>query len=363
MHLTIMGIGTAVPASRLEQRNTAERLEEALKNDPERSKWATRIFAHCGVETRYTCEPNLLESAGQCRYVPVSPEVAIPTTEERMRIYERQSVPLALRAATRALEDSRVATREITHLIVASCTGLFLPGLDAVLAQELDLPRDVTRVPLTFLGCAAGLTALREAARIARAEPAAKALVVAVELCTIHIQPTFDKEHLFTAAFFGDGASACVIGHSEKPSSGQFTLGHSRCITLPETSDTMKWTVGDYGFRLELSPRIPRIIGDAVPPIVETFWGKTPMPKLWAIHPGGRAIIDAVAHTFRLTDEQTEASRSVLREFGNMSSATILFVMDALRTQAPATDGLTEGIALAFGPGVVAELLRFSYRP
>ncbi len=363
MQLTMMGIGTAVPASRLDQRDTVGRLEEALKGDPERSKWATRIFRHCGVDTRYTCEPNLSEPAERCRYLPVSPEVAIPATEDRMRTYELQSVPLALRASARALDDSRVARNEITHLIVASCTGMFLPGLDTVLARELDLPQDITRVPLTFLGCAAGLTAIREAARIVRADPTAKALVVAVELCTIHIQPSFDKEHLFTAAFFGDGASACVIGYSEGPDSGQFALGDTRSVTLPETQGAMKWTVGNYGFRLELSPLIPRIIADAVPPVVEAFWSKTPWPKLWAIHPGGQAIIDAVAKTFRLGEKQTEASRSVLREFGNMSSATILFVMDALRRQAQPGGDRTEGIALAFGPGVVAELLQFSYRP
>jgi len=363
MQLTLLGIGTAVPASRLEQRDTVERLEDALRNDPERSRWAGRIFANCGVDTRYTCEPHLLEPAGRCRYIPVSDELAIPSTEERMRIYERQSVPLALRAATRAIDDSRAAPSEITHLIVASCTGMFLPGLDTVLARELDLPRDVTRVPLTFLGCAAGLTALREAARIVRAEPSARVLVVAVELCTIHIQPTFDKENLFTAAFFGDGASACVIGYTSRPDYGQFALGLSRSVMLPESSDAMKWTIGNYGFRLELSPRIPRMIAEVVPPVVEAFLGDGPSPELWAIHPGGKAIIDAAAKTFRLNGEQTEASYSVLRQYGNMSSATILFVMDALRSQASSADGLADGIALAFGPGVVAELLRFSYQP
>lgn len=362
MQSTLMGIGTAVPASRLDQRDALERLDEALGRDSEASKWATRIFAHCGVDTRYTCEPNLLEPAGRCRYVPVSRELAIPATEERMRLYERQSVPLALLAATRALGDSRVGRSEITHLIVASCTGMFLPGLDTLLARELDLRQDVTRVPLTFLGCAAGLTAIREASRIVRADPSAKALVVAVELCTIHIQPTFEKENLFTAAFFGDGASACVIGNAESPDNGQFALGQSRSVILPATSDAMKWTIGNYGFRLELSPRIPRIVSDEVPPVVESFWGEDPLPELWAIHPGGKAIIDAVAKTFRLTGAQTEASYSVLREYGNMSSATILFVLDALRKQAPAGDS-AEGIALAFGPGVVAELLRFTYRP
>lgn len=363
MQMTLMGIGTAVPVSRLEQRDALNRLAEALKEDPAVMKWATRIFAHCGVDTRYTCDPELLEPAGRCRYVPVSPELSIPMTEERMQTYERQSVPLALESARQALVDSRVRTGEITHLLVASCTGMFLPGLDTELARKLDLPSGVARIPLTFLGCAAGLTALREAARILRAEPSAKVLVVAVELCSIHIQPTFDKENLFTAAFFGDGASACVVGNTVRPESGQYALARSASVMLPESTDAMKWTIGNYGFRLQLSPRIPQLVAEYVPQVLEAFWGQDPLPELWAIHPGGRAIIDALEKTFRLHDAQTEASRSVLRGYGNMSSATILFVLDALRRQVRGSKAPAEGIALAFGPGVACELLRFSYQP
>lgn len=364
MQLAIMGIGTAIPPFRLDQRDVWHRLEEALEEEPYVSRWGKRIFTNCGVDTRYTCEPNLLEPAGRCRYMPKSSGDGIPTTEERMGTYRSESVPLAAEAAKKALADSGVRPEEITHLLAVSCTGMFLPGLDAELAKRLDLRADVARLPLTFLGCAAGLTALREAARILRTDPEAKALIVTVELCTLHIQPTLTKEDLFTASFFGDGASACVVGMTEDARGGTFELHGARAVPLPDSADKMVWTIGNRGFQLVLSPHIPRLIADYVPSALRSFWGRRAAPELWAIHPGGRGIIDAVQDAFGLSGAQTAASRSVLRDYGNMSSSTILFVMDEIRkghTRDRGGDAAADGIAVAFGPGVTAELLRFSY--
>ncbi|MFC5527916.1 type III polyketide synthase [Cohnella yongneupensis] len=363
VHLVIMGIGTTVPSNRLHQQDALLRLKEALNDDPALSRWANRIFAHCGVNTRFTCEPNLLEPAGQCRYVPASPNTMLPTTEDRMMIYRIESVPLAKEAAKKALADSNVRPDEITHLLTVSCTGMFLPGIDAELVWELDLPADVIRIPLTFMGCAAGLSALREARRIVLSDPSARVLVVTIELCSIHIQPSFEKEHLFTAAFFGDGASSCVVGMTDSPQKGGFTMVESEAILFPGSADKMKWTIGNYGFRLQLSPQIPQLIAEFVPSAFKSFWGKDASPELWAIHPGGRAIIDTLETAFSLTGLQTEASRSVLRDYGNMSSATILFVLEELRKQQVRTkNDAATGIALAFGPGVTAEFMRFTYQ-
>lgn len=360
--VAMLGIGTAVPAFRLDQRDVASRLAMILEGRPERARWVNRIFTHCGVETRYTCEPNLLEAGDRCRYVSASDVARFPTTAERMTLYREASVPLAVEAAFKALADAGTRAREITHLLVASCTGMFLPGLDAELAWRLDLAVDVERRPLTFLGCAAGLTALRESIRIVRGNPDAKVLVVTVELCSIHIQPTLSKEDLFTASLFGDGASACVVAMPGAGREGAFALRDACSAMFPESKSMMEWTIGDYGFRLSLSPRIPELITSHTCDAVTEFWGERAAPALWAIHPGGRGIIDAVQQTFKLADDQTAASRTILRDYGNLSSATILFVMDALRRQEDKRSGLSEGIAVAFGPGVSAELLRFERR-
>jgi len=362
--IAILGIGTAVPAHVLEQQDVSMRLQEALRERSTDARWVQRIFAHCGVETRYTCEPNLLEPAEHCRYLPLSPVSSIPSTEERMALYREESVQIAIEAARKALADGRIRSGEITHLLAVSCTGMFLPGLDSELTSRLDLPADVRRIPLTFLGCAAGLTALRMAEEIVRNDDHARILVVAVELCSLHIQPSFEREHLFTASFFGDGASACVVGKAGEEIRQGFILHKAQASFLPNSSDKMSWTVGNYGFRLKLSPDIPRLIASEVPEAFRSFWGSEGMPELWAIHPGGRGIIDSLASSFRLTESQTEPSRAILRRYGNMSSATILFVFLFLRDELRRTrSGEKTGSALAFGPGMTAEMIRFSYRP
>ncbi|MFC4597827.1 type III polyketide synthase [Cohnella hongkongensis] len=362
--IAITGIGTAVPPYRLEQEDASRRLREAMRERPADARWVQRIFAHSGVETRYTCEPELLEAADGCRYVPGAPPHLVPTTEERLSIYRTASVPLAVEAARKALGDSGVLPSEITHLTAASCTGMFLPGLDAELAARLDMRADVQRVPLTFLGCAAGLTALRRAEEIVRRDPLARVLVVAAELCTLHIQPSFERDQLLTASLFGDGASACVVERAEAGRAGQLVLHQAEAAAIPGSADDMQWTIGNFGFRLRLSPEIPERIGREAPEAVRAFWTDERMPERWAIHPGGRGIIDAVASAFRLTDEQTADSRAILREYGNLSSAAVLFVLNRMRERLRQSGGTEEqGLALAFGPGMTVEMVRFSYVP
>ncbi|XID94727.1 type III polyketide synthase [Paenibacillaceae bacterium WGS1546] len=361
----MMGIGTAVPPHVLDQRETAQRLKDNLSDYPDAARWAQRIFARSGVDRRYTCEPNLLEGGERSRYFPASFDRAgVPTTRERMDVYRRESVAIAERAARLALDDARLRAGDVTHLIAVSCTGIYLPGLDAELTTRLELSTDVNRIPLTFLGCAAGLTAIRMADRIVRHEPQAKVLVATVELCTLHIQPSFEKEELYSASFFGDGASACVVGMPDRRGEGVFEIRGASSAIIPGTADMMGWTVGNHGFLLRLSSQIPRLIGQVVPPAFERFWGGGSMPELWAIHPGGKGIVDALQTAFRLEESQTETSRSVLRDYGNMSSATILFVLERLRErERRSASDARPGVALAFGPGMAAEMLRFSYRP
>jgi predicted naringenin-chalcone synthase len=358
----ILGIGTAVPEYRLDQDEAAQRLAKALANDEKSARWAKKIFKQCGVETRYTCEPELL--ADRCRYLPGAPAHDVPSTAERMNVYQRRCLPVSVEAAKKALNDSHVQAAEITHLITVSCTGMFLPGLDLLLTERLGLSPDVRRFPLNFLGCAAGLTAIRLASETVSGNPAAKVLIVCVELCTLHIQPSPERESLFAAAFFGDGASACVVGETQRKGKGMFVLGQHHVAAFPHCADDMVWKIGNAGFHLYLSPAIPSLIANAVPAEIERVMAGEAMPELWAIHPGGRGIIDAMQTVYQLTDEQVRASRSVLRRYGNLSSATILFVLQDIRQDLEMNgQGAKEGIALAFGPGLQAEIMRMTYMP
>lgn len=365
----IIGLGTAVPPFRMDQDDTARRLTEALAlvGQVDAGRWAKRLFRQCGVETRYTCEPNLLDEAGDCRYFPTGDGTEAPSTRERMDVYKSASVPLALEAARQALEDGRVRAEDVTHIVTVSCTGQFLPGMDTVLVRELGLSRTVVRLPLTFLGCAAGLKAVGLAKQLAAGYPGACLLIVCVELCTLHIQPSSGKEALYGASFFGDGASACVVGTPKPGVGGCFLLGEERTALLPDSDGEMVWEVGNRGFDLHLSTSIPRLIGEHVPPEVRRLLDGAPWPELWAIHPGGRGIVDVLQELFGLSGEQTSPSRDVLRHYGNMSSVTILFVLKEMKRrlseEGNREERIREGVALAFGPGVAAEMLRFAYAP
>ncbi|MEK3721336.1 type III polyketide synthase [Paenibacillus sp. FSL H8-0034] len=362
--IAILGIGTAVPEFRIDQADTAHRLAEALRDSPDSARWAKRIFKQCGVETRYTCEPNLLESADSCRYFPRGTIQDAPSTRDRMQTYKRESVPLSLDAAHKALLDGNIKTSDITHLFTVSCTGQFLPGLDTVLANQLGLAADVNRTPLNFLGCAAGLKAISLSRQVLLGNPSAKVLIVCVELCTLHIQPSSQREALFAASFFGDGASACIIGAPGPDHKDVFQLDNGRSVLLPDCADEMVWEVGNYGFDLYLSPNIPKLIASLIPAEVEHLLDGKPNPELWAIHPGGRGIVDSIQSLFKLTDEQTRPSRTILRDYGNVSSATLLFVLNEMKQELKSKgSGPANGIALAFGPGLTAELIPITYHP
>ncbi|WP_010272628.1 type III polyketide synthase [Paenibacillus senegalensis] len=387
----LLGIGTAVPEHRVDQQEAAERIAAFLEHSPSSARWAKRIFRQVAVDSRYTCEASLAES-GPSRYLPNSLNEQAPSTSERMKSYQEHSVPLAANAAREALHDSGTAKEDITHLMAVSCTGMFLPGLDVALIRGLGLPSDIKRLPLTFMGCAAGVTAMRTAADLVKADPNAKVLIVCVELCTLHVQPSGEKEALFGAAFFGDGASACVIGRAAKRDKGLFHLGNGRTALFPAGGKDMVWTLADFGFDLYLSPAIPELIGKYLPDELDLLLQRkqgeshaysdvkraeasegeqSPLRELelWAIHPGGKGIIDGLQSIYKLEDRQTAPSREVLRRYGNMSSATILFVLQRMLKQIQAEEEESSelrsrsGIAIGFGPGLHAELLELTYLP
>lgn len=357
----VLGVGTAVPAHRILQTEAALWLAESLADNKDAARWVRRVFPQCGVETRYTCEPSFQEPA-RCAYLPGAPAQAVPTTAERMRIYEREAPQLMFEAAERALADSGMKAADVTHLIAVSCTGMMLPGLDALLARRFRLAAHTARLPLTYLGCAAGLKAICLARDIVARDPGAVVLIACVELCTLHLQAADTREALFAAALFGDGASACVVGAAGH--GGLFALGEYLSVLLPAGGADMTWHIGDAGFDLVLSPSIPALLAEFLPEQIERLLGGDPLPPLWAVHPGGKGIVEAVGRSFALNGAQTEPSLSVLRRYGNMSSATILFVLDELRRTRNASQGAQtvtepEGVATAFGPGLTAELLRF----
>ena len=208
-----------------------------------------------------------------------------------MDTYKREALPLGMEAAQRALKDAGMSPEQITHIITVSCTGQYLPGLDVMLIRDLGLSPRVNRLPLIFQGCAAGLKAIQMARDVVQGTPDAQVLVVCVELCTLHFQPVKERGALFAASFFGDGASACIVGAPASEQQHYLDLGTGYSVLLPDSTEDMTWEVGNQGYDLYLSPRIPKLLGAHLENELYQLLGSDSLPELWAIHPGGRGSL------------------------------------------------------------------------
>ena len=284
-----------------------------------------------------------------------------PTTRARMARYQRDAPRLAL-AAVDAL-DPAIAKAGITHLIVASCTGFMAPGLDQVIIERAGLDPGAERTVVGFMGCYAAVNSLRLAHHIVRSTPAARVLVVTVELCSLHFQRSDDLSKLLSMLLFGDGAAAALV--TSEP--GGIALEDFRAKSIGGTGDAITWDIGDQGFDMHLGGEVPARIADALQ--VERnggdpaglLRGQAPGDfDLWAVHAGGRTILDAVEQGLGLDHRALSTSRAVLDSCGNMSSATLMFVLARMLAEAAGGMAAKKGLALAFGPGLAAESFRFT---
>lgn len=280
-----------------------------------------------------------------------------PGTAARMARYERDAPALALQA----IAGLDLDPRSVTHIIAASCTGFMAPGLDQRIVELAGLRPDVERTVVGFMGCYAAVNSLRLAHHIVRSEPAARVLVVNLELCSLHFQETGDLERNLSSMLFGDGASAALV--SAEP--GGAALHDFRAAALAGSGDLITWRVGDQGFDMHLSGEVPRRIETAMRAEAARnddggiLRGLRPADyDLWAVHAGGRTILDAVESGLELAKDALAVSRGVLNDFGNMSSATLMFVLRRILAETSG-DG-ARGMGIAFGPGLAAESFRFT---
>ncbi len=347
-HLTITAritdLATAVPDCDFEQDYRGWAMRQL--GEGREAKVYERMVERSGIEHRWSVlsqeDAKLDRGAGYY-------SADAPSTASRMDIYAREAPDLALRAIAR-LET----LGEVTHVVVASCTGFVAPGIDQIIARRLGLPDDVERVLIGFMGCYAAVTALRTARHIVRSEPAARVLVVTVELSTLHHQDRVEIEPLLAGAQFGDGAAAAIVTGS----GAGLALGEGISAALEESEALITWRIGDTGFEMHLSGEVPNRIAAALADgaVQRRILGCGAKPEAFAVHAGGRSILDAVERGLALAPDRLDASRAVLRDFGNMSSSTLMFVLERMLREKPAT-----GVALAFGPGLAMEGVRFGY--
>jgi predicted naringenin-chalcone synthase len=312
----------------------------------------SRMTARSGIEHRWSVLPPTSDGGSPVASGGFYDVAGLPPTSARMHAYADHAPELAMEAIA-ALGDAFDAAR-ITHIVVASCTGFVAPGIDQILARRLGLAPTVERVLIGFMGCYAGVTALRTARHIVRSEPQSVVLVVSVELSTLHLQLEDTPEPLLAMLQFSDGAAAAIV--SADPVG--FALGEGASLALEDSADLIRWDIGDTGFAMQLSGEVPGRLRDALsaPQVRNKLFGAGGPPPLLAVHAGGRSVLDAVEAALGVPAAALADSRAVLARFGNMSSATILFVLADMMAR-----GATgEGLAIAFGPGLAAEAIRFT---
>ncbi|HEY0014478.1 MAG TPA: type III polyketide synthase [Allosphingosinicella sp.] len=346
----INAIGTAVPAHDVHRAfiGWAERRIEGVR---ERALFR-RMAERSGIGHRWSVLPE-----GEGGGSPVDAggfyADAAPPTSRRMEVYAAEAPRLALEAIARLGEQ--VSLDGVTHLVVASCTGFTAPGIDQIIAEALGL-HEVERTLVGFMGCYAAVSALRVANHIVRAEPAARVLAVTVELSSLHLQETSEVEPLLAMLQFSDGAAAALLSRAPQG----FAIEGSFALSLEKSAELITWTIGDTGFAMHLSGAVPGRIGaalqdDAVRARMLGPWTSGEIDG-WAVHAGGRSIVDAVEKGMSLAPEALAEARDVLARYGNMSSSTLMFVLADLLERGD----VEKGLALAFGPGLAAEGFRFS---
>lgn len=272
-----------------------------------------------------------------------------PNTARRMEIFE-QNAPVLMRKALDRLALNEQERSGITHVLVTCCTGLYAPGLDFEIVDHLGLSAGVERTMVGFMGCYAAINALKLARHIVRSDPKAGVLMVNLELCTLHFQETQELEQVLSFLVFADGAAASLITAREQG----FALDSFRAVTVPGTRELITWKIRGLGFDMLLSGQVPAELRRALHE--SELMSERDGIDLWAVHPGGRSILDAVEQGLELPADALAASREVLSCFGNMSSATVMFVLQRMMQQGRAGQ---RGCAMAFGPGLTAETMRF----
>ena len=360
----IISIGTAIPQYSTKQSSILKFMQGAY-NDESASRKLKIVFNYSGINTRHSVLPDF--DLARSRH-ELFIDNQLPDVEKRLSIFKAQAVPLAIKAIENSFEKIKITIRdfEITHLITVTCTGLYAPGIDTELIEQLDLPRDIFHTSFNFLGCNAAFPALKLADMIARTNENARVLIVCVELCTLHFIPKNNNDNLLANTIFGDGAAAVLIvpdNYPEEKYSDGMTLNGFYSLLLEKGKGLMSWNITPVNFEMVLDSAIPVLIGEEVSEIIDKSkrkldFGSKKIDK-WAIHPGGKKILDNIRKQLNLTDQDMQYSYKVLKEYGNMSSPTILFVLNEILHAEHTPD---ESIfALGFGPGLNIETAIFTY--
>ncbi len=361
MRSYIKSIGTAVPQFENVQQDIMDFMADAADMTPDERKTMAMLYRASGIGKRYSVIPDFGKKNGEYSFFPNTPDLEpFPTVRERMQLYEREALPLALEAIRNCFcSIENFSPTDLTHLITVSCSGMYAPGLDIELIEKLSLNKNVQRTSINFMGCYAAFNGLKIADAICKSNKDAKVLLVCVELCTIHYQKTKNWDQILSNALFSDGAAAVLIDNVKPVSGKALSLDSFHCDLAPEGKNDMAWHIGDFGFEMTLSSYVPDLIKGGIEKLTSDLLKTLELDvneiDFYAIHPGGKKILEAIESALSIDKVKNRFAHQVLREYGNMSSPTVLFVLKEILDQLNTSDDQKNILSFAFGPGLTLE--------
>ncbi len=358
----LTAVGTAVPAHAVPQSTLLDVMQKLLLlSDPQEMRRLAALYRATGIAQRHTVVQDYTRIPPNFTWLPNSLLPAdFPSVAERMALYRQEALPLAQRAVKNLAQKlSNQQLPALTHLITVSCTGMYAPGLDIELVHALGLPLHIQRTAINFMGCYGAFNALKVAQAICQSQAQAKVLVVSTELCTLHFQPDNSPDALLSAALFADGAAAALVEANPAAQGLSLEMGQGYTRLFPEGDADMAWHIGNQGFEMVLSSYIPQLLREGIGRFVAEMFGQEGQGAhdidFWAIHPGGKEILNAVEAALHIPRTQNRWAHEVLKQYGNMSSATILFVLERLWDALTPADRGRKVLSMAFGPGLTVE--------
>ncbi|QEC66087.1 type III polyketide synthase [Panacibacter ginsenosidivorans] len=349
----IISIATAVPEYCHRQDDIIELMAKIYKLDQTEKRKLAFLYKHSGIDTRYSVIDDYSLPEHQWDFLTLNGH-SFPSLEERMKIFDVEALKLSLNAVKKCI-DSFITPKAITHLITVSCTGMSAPGLDLQLAEALDLSPNVFRTSINFMGCYAAIHALKLAKLICDTEPDANVVIADTELCTLHFQQEYTADNAASSLLFADGSAAVLVSNKLQSSNAISLTGFFSHVAYKGKKD-MAWELSSKGFLMTLSGYIPQLIKEDIDALVAASLNHHNINKAdithWCIHPGGKKIVEAIEKKLDLTENDLHYSSKVLAKYGNMSSPTVLFVLEEMMHNMQQNEKI---FGVAFGPGLTME--------
>ena len=351
----IISIGTAVPSYRHEQTDILQFMQQVYAPTEAEKRKMRFLYRQSGIKQRYSVISDYSRPIQEWKFYPQTEGLEpFPSLEQRMAVYNKKAPLLSVDAARNCL-NGVLHHKELTHLITVSCTGMSAPGLDLQMVELMDLDKTIFRTSVNFMGCYAAIHAMKIADAICKSDEKAKVLIVCTELCTLHFQREGTVDNIASSLLFGDGSGAILMTSEENNLNGIHIDGfHSEII--PKGKRDMAWELSSSGFLMTLSGYVPDLIEEDFASVVERSLGKEKINLSdithWCIHPGGKRILEAIQKSLSIEKEKLHFSYDVLEDYGNLSSAAILFVLQKMMQQKKKINKL---FGAAFGPGLTVE--------